>query len=107
MKNGIAVTTLSVQLSEVAKRMESISIMTDQIEASNASVSGLAEELLLDELNHAQVIVLTLTSLISGNDENTAGVNTDEAGDGGVFAEGELEHVKGEEKTPKSPTMSK
>lgn len=101
MKNGFVIGDVGCQLREVCNSIVSHSSGIDVLERNTnfnpeerielERAKEMYHELLMDELEHAQMLVLTLTRLIAPEDEHRS-ENTD--GDGGVFAAGELEDVK-------------
>ena len=89
MKNAFAMMSVSRQLGKVCEQIESLASAIQEAEQGETSVAEVYEGLLLDEMEHAQVLTLELTRLLSVGDEET---NTD--GEGSVFAAGDLTDEK-------------
>ena len=92
MKNTMAVCELSRQLKLVCERIESLSMGLEQFEQGNTEMADTYIALRLDELEHAQVLTLNLTDLITQEGDETIEVNTDDGGS--VFSAGELTEEK-------------
>ncbi len=95
MAKESAIVTLAETLSEAAKRISSLALGDEVIRANDPEFTKMHEDIMYDELHHAQMIVVELTRLIAGES------NTDEA-----FVEGELNSVVGEQEEEK-PEASK
>jgi len=89
VKNSFAIMGMSRQLGKVCEQIESLVLSIQEAEQSDTGIASVYEGLLLDEMEHAQVLTLQLTKLLSFGEEVT---NTD--GEGSVFAEGDLNHAK-------------
>lgn len=89
MKNAFAIMGVSRQLGKVCEQIESLASAIQEAEQGDTGVAEVYEGLLLDEMEHAQVLTLELTKLLSIGDEET---NTD--GEGSVFAAGDLTDEK-------------
>lgn len=88
MKNTFAICEVARQLAETGKRIESLSMGAEQLEQNGSGLTGSMNDLRLDELEHAQMLTLKLTELISQELPDTEARGD---GDGGsVFAEGDL-----------------
>ncbi len=94
MKNAWAIMTASRQLSKVCEQIESLTSAIQEAEQSDNDIAEVYEGLLLDEMEHAQVLTLELTRLLSVDNGDT---NTD--GEGSVFSGGELNDEKSNEIT--------
>ena len=87
--NESVIATIAQQLKDVAGRIESISLSTEVLRANDSKFSETNEEFLIDEIGHAQILILELTRLVDTEHKNE---------DGSVFHEGELnETVEKEE----------
>lgn len=95
MKNAYTISSLAAQLGKVADQIQSLAMCAQEAENNDGSIAGVYEDMLLDEVEHVQVIALELTRLIAPENENA------DEGDAGVFAEGELQSKKGEVEAPK------
>lgn len=95
MKNAFAISSLSRQMEKVCEQIDCLAMGVQDTEQGIGDIAGTYQDMLLDELEHIQILALKLTELISqavGEEQET---NTDE-GEGSAFAEGELTAVKGE-----------
>lgn len=88
MKNGAAIGALSRQLKAAAERIGDLTMDIEQFEQGNEDMVETCVDLRLDELEHAQMIVLKLTEFIAQTEEGNGQVNADEGGS--VFGPGEL-----------------
>lgn len=101
MKNESVIATLAGQLTEVAKRIESLALTEEVLRANNSGFSVQCDDFLLDEIGHAQKIILELTSIVSADEAEPAA-----NGDDSAFGPGDLNSVKGE-KDPDDPDEKK
>lgn len=110
MKNAIAISNVAHQLTETAKRVESLCLDTQQAEQGNYGVADIYESMIFNELEHAQLLTLKLTELISAaddrEDDDSVGqkVPAENMDEGSVFGAGELTHEKGEQTTDEAAT---
>lgn len=88
MKNGMAISAICRQLKLVCDRIDNMSMDIEQFEQNNSDMVEVYASLRLDELEHAQMLTLNLTRLMTQADVEEPNVNTDEGGS--VFAAGEL-----------------
>lgn len=99
MKNGMAIGSLARQLKYSAERISDLTMDIEQFEQGNDGMVQTCQELLLDELEHAQMLVLKLTEFITQVvADNATPVNTDEGGS--AFGPGELTDDVGEVEEP-------
>ena len=91
MTNESVIATLGGQLKEVADRIQSIALTNEVLRANNSSFDVQLEDFLLDEISHAQKLVLELTGLVAA-DAPAPAAN----GDDSVFGPGELNSIIGE-----------
>ena len=92
MKNTFAISSLSRQLGRVCDQIDHLAYDAQEISGKPNDLCEFYEGLLLDEVEHAQVLMLRMTDLVSqAIEEETA--NTDE-GDGSAFAQGDLDAKK-------------
>lgn len=89
MKNVHAICCMSHQLAKVCEQIEELARAVEESEQMGADVTGVYEGLLMDEMEHAQVLTLEMTKMLAIGDEET---NTD--GDGSAFAAGDLTDEK-------------
>jgi hypothetical protein len=92
MKNAYAISSLSRQMVKVCEQIDSLAMGVQDTEQGIGDLGDTYQELLLDELEHIQMLTLKLTELVSEavGEETT---NTDE-GDGSSFAPGDLDAEK-------------
>lgn len=92
MKNAYAIGSLSRQMCKVCEQIDSLAMGVQDTEQGIGDIAGTYQELLLDELEHIQMLTLKLTDLISQatGEENS---NADE-GEGNAFAQGDLNAEK-------------
>ena len=93
MKNAFAISSLSRQMGKVCEQIDCLAMGVQGTEQGVGDIAGTYQDMLLDELEHIQILALMLTELISqavGEEQET---DTDE-GEGNAFAEGELTAVK-------------
>ena len=88
MKNGMVISAICRQLKLVCDRIDNMSMDIEQFEQNNSDMVEVYASLRLDELEHAQMLTLNLTKLMTQADSEEPNVNTDEGGS--VFAAGEL-----------------
>ena len=100
MKNGMAIGALARQLKSAAERIGDLTMDIEQFEQGNDGMVATCLELRLDELEHAQMLVLKLTEFITQATEDATPVNTDEGGS--AFGPGELTDNAGEVEEPKA-----
>ena len=93
VKNGMAISAICRQLKLVCDRIDNMSMDIEQFEQNNSTMVEVYASHRLDELEHAQMLTLKLTELITQADAEDPVVNTDEGGS--VFAEGELDDNTG------------
>lgn len=92
MKNAYAISSLSRQLIKTCGQIDSLAMGVQDTEQGIGDIADTYQDLLLDELEHAQMLTLKLTDLISqAVGEDTA--NADE-GEGSAFAAGDLTDEK-------------
>lgn len=91
MNNSNSICEVTRQLKLVCARLETLTFGIEQFEENNADMVDIYQNLRLDELEHAQVLVLKLTELITAT-EGEGKTNTDDSGS--VFAPGELNYTK-------------
>ena len=93
MINSIAVGCMARALAGTSE------IIRDLTESASGSeiqtgdeLSEVYEVLILDELNHIQIMTLELTKLLTGE-----ATDNEDGSDGSVFAAGDLDYVEGED----------
>ena len=88
MKNAYTISSIARQLGKVAEKIDSLAMGVQDTEQNASDLAEVYQGLLLDEIEHAQILTLELTRLaaeIAGEGEAS---NAD--GDGGAFVPGEL-----------------
>lgn len=95
MKNTQSIRVLTRQLSKVSERIESLVDAIAEGDQSGSGVNEVYHPILIDELEHAQMLTLKLTELLVGpvQEEQNADDN------GSVFAEGDLNVVKSQKES--------
>lgn len=89
MNNLNLIRDISTQLKTVCEKIATLSCGMEFVGNQDESLEAVYEELLLDEVHHAQVLALEMTRVTIGPEDDTA---MDES----AFAEGELSSVVGE-----------
>ena len=93
MKNAFAISSLSRQMEKVCEQIDCLAMGVQDTEQGVGDIAGTYQDMLLDELEHIQILALKLTELISQAVSEEQEINTDE-GEGSAFAEGDLTVVK-------------
>lgn len=106
MKNAYAVSSASRQLIKVCEQMDTLAMGVQDTEQGIGDLAEVYTDLLFDELEHAQMLILKLTELVSqsqdGGTENTDGA------DGSAFGPGDLDsNKKGEGDGPEEGADAK
>lgn len=92
MKNSFVIASLAKTLIKTAESIDMMVCNTNEADQQTPALSEVYESMILDELAHAQVIVLNLTKMLTEADEASAdGKRTDE---GSVFGPKELDDSK-------------
>ena len=82
MKNACAISSLARQLGKVSEKLDSLAMGVQDVEQNAPDLTDVYQGLLLDEIEHVQILTLELTKAAA---EET---NADEGGS--VFAAGDL-----------------
>ena len=90
MKNSYVIGSLSRALGKTCETIEMMVNNTNEADQQTPELSEVYESMILDELAHAQMIVLNLTKMLTGSEDET-GENQDE---GGAFMPDELNAKK-------------
>lgn len=100
MKNTTIITDLARHLQKASESIETFTASIANNDADNNSdFVSLYSDMRLDELEHAQQLMLLLTdAIVQDTPEATTAENTDE-GEGSAFAEGDLTVEKTGEET--------
>ena len=93
MKNVYAILSICSNIRKVCEQAEELARGIQETEQNGLGVSGVYEGLLMDEVEHFQVLTLEATKLVADSFDEEEKTNTDE---GSVFAPGELTAEKGE-----------
>lgn len=92
MKNAYAINSVSQQMVKICERIDDLASAVEGSEQDTGDIADTYQDLLLDELEHIQMLTLKLTELVSeAVGEETA--NNDE-GDDSAFAPGDLDAKK-------------
>lgn len=98
MKNAFIIANMAAALEKAGEQIETIARLITEAENGGDAVGETYTTILLDELEHAQMLTLKLTELVtdalSGDDAQPA-QNAD--GEGSAFAQGDLDSC-GEDK---------
>lgn len=88
MKNAYGISSLARQLKAVAEKLDSLAMGVQDVEQNAPDLTGVYQNLLLDEVEHVQILTLEITKAVA---EATAPseTNADEGG-GSVFGRGDL-----------------
>ena len=89
MKNAYAISSLSRQMVKVCEQIDSLAMGVQDTEQGNVDVADAYTDMLLDEIEHVQMLTLKLTEVITEAAGEYEPANADEAG-GSAFSEGEL-----------------
>lgn len=88
MKNAYAISGMSRQMVKVCEQIDALAMGIQDTEQGIGDIADTYQDMLLDELEHIQMLTLKLTDLISQATEEGA-ANTDE-GEGSAFSAGDL-----------------
>lgn len=88
MKNACAISSLARQFSRVSEKIDSLAMGIQDTEQNAPDVSVVYQGLLMDEIEHLQILTLEITKLVTESTDNAA--NTDEGDGGSAFAAGDL-----------------
>ena len=88
MKNAYTISSIARQLGKVAEKSDSLAMGVQDTEQGASDVSEVYQGLLLDEVEHAQILTLELTRLTTESTGEDGSSNAD--GDGSIFGPGEL-----------------
>ncbi len=93
MKNAYAISSLAHQLKAVAEKLESLSMGAQEMEQQSSDLSDVYQSLLVDEVEHVQILTLEITKAVVEASEQ----GEEHADDGSVFGPGELTDDKSNE----------
>ena len=100
MKNAYPIGGVCRQIIKACERIETMASDTEGFESQNhEALAIMFEDLALEELEHVQKLVLSLTSLVVEGASNGEGEKTEANADDSVFVEGELTEEKTVEET--------
>lgn len=88
MKNAYTISSIARQLGKVAEKLDSLAMGVQDTEQNASDLSEVYQGLLLDEVEHVQILTLELTKLTAESIGEGGASNTD--GEGSVFGPGEL-----------------
>lgn len=94
MKNAYGISLLARQLRAVAEKLDSLAIGVQDTEHGAPDLTAVYQNLLLDEVEHVQILTLEITKAVAEATEPSE-TNADE-GEGSVFGPGELTDDKSE-----------
>ena len=93
MKNAYGISSLARQLKAVAEKLDSLAMGVQDVEQSAPDLTGVYQNLLLDEVEHVQILTLEITKAVVEASEQSE----EHADDGSVFGPGELTDDKSKE----------
>ena len=93
MKNAYGISSLARQLKAVAEKLDSLAMGVQDVEQSAPDLSDVYQNLLLDEVEHVQILTLEITKAVVEASEQSE----EHADDGSVFGPGELTDDKSKE----------
>ena len=64
MKNAYAISSLAHQLKAVAEKLESLSMGAQEMEQQSSDLSDVYQSLLVDEVEHVQILTLEITKAV-------------------------------------------
>ena len=88
MKNAYAISSLAHQFSKVSEKIDSLAVGVQDTEQNAPDVSEVYQGLLMDEIEHLQILTLEITKLVTESTDDAA--NADEGDGGSAFAAGDL-----------------
>ena len=88
MKNAYGISSLARQLKAVAEKLDSLAMGAQDVEQNAPDLTGVYQNLLLDEVEHVQILTLEITKAVAEATEPSE-TNADEGG-GSVFGPGDL-----------------
>ena len=88
MKKALGISSLARQLKAVAERLDSITMGVEEVEQNSNDLTDVYRSLLLDEVEHVQILTLEITKAVAEATEPSE-TNADEGG-GSVFGPGDL-----------------
>lgn len=91
MKNITAINSICTQLIKSCEKIQAVNSSMAMIEQSTPGLLETYDGIRFDELEHTQLLVLSLTQLISDSGEDAENMD-----DGSAFGPGELTAVQGE-----------
>lgn len=89
MKNAYAISSMSRQMIKVCEQIDSLAMGVQDTEQGSDNIADTYHDLLLDELEHIQMLTLKLTELVSEAVGEQDAVNADE-GEGSAFFQGDF-----------------
>ena len=93
MKNAYAISSLARQLGKVSEKLDSLAMGVQDVEQNAHDLSDVYRSLLVDEVEHVQILTLEITKAVVEASEQSE----EHADDGSVFGPGELTDDKSKE----------
>lgn len=90
MKNSYVISGMARMLSMTSKNLEMMVNSTHEAEEQSPEISATYEDMILDELNHVQMMTLALTKMLTEQAQPESH-GDGEGGEGSAFAAGELD----------------
>lgn len=98
IKNAIAISSLSRQLIKICETIDSVSLGSSEAGNGYAEIESVYSDILADELEHLQVLTLSLTGLVV--DALPPTFSNEREDEGSVFMEGDLTEEKPVDSNP-------
>lgn len=96
LKNAYGISSLARQLKAVAEKLDTLAQGVQDVEQASPDLTGVYQNLLLDEVEHVQILTLEITKAVADATASSE-VNADDDGGGSVFGPGELTDDKSKE----------
>lgn len=93
MKNAYGISSLARQLKLVAEKVDSLAMGVQDVEQATPDLAGVYQSLLVDEVEHVQILTLEITKAVVEASEQSE----EHADDGSAFGPGELTDDKSKE----------
>ena len=88
MKNACVISSLALQFKAVAEKVNTLAMGALGVEQESPELAEVYQNLLLDEVEHVQILTLELTKAVT--DEPIGETTNADEGGGSVFGSGEL-----------------
>lgn len=82
MKNAYAINSLARQLIKATEKLDSLATGVQDTEQNASDVSEVFQGLLLDEMEHVQILTLELTKVVAASAEEVTGAEDSSGSEG-------------------------